>query len=187
MRTQEEGERRLLAIEDMAKVLYRLLPYTKGKEWEDLTDDQRSKAMDAAEQALDAREALTPFWLDDFMGPKSAREALLMILDEVPRPQAGDYLVKRSSATMIREMAQLGLHRRMDQAWEDQLSERLAEAHKLLREVAEAFGEMEDAERADLLARKNPMLDVEIDTALAVPPAMHRVIERWIRHGEFGG
>lgn len=183
MRTKEEGERRLLMIEEMAKTLFPLLPGTKDKEWEELTDIQRSKAREAAEKALNARDGLAPYWIDDWMGPQTAREALLMILDEVPQPEAGDYLIKRASMTMIREIAQQGLQRKMHQGWEDQLADRLAEAHKLLREVAVVFGEhLGDEARADLLAEKNPMLDVEIDTALAVPPAVQAVIERRIRH-----
>jgi hypothetical protein len=100
--------------------------------------------------------------------PQTAREALLAIRKAAAEVHADSDVHEVSC--QIDRLALEGLQRTGPINFElsDQLADRLAEAHKLLREVLETeVGSMGGA----------------IDQALALPPDLEAMVERRIGHG----
>lgn len=100
--------------------------------------------------------------------PQTAREALL----EIRRLAATIDPAKLVSLEAFDEVAREGLERRspIDFELSDQLADRLAEAHKVLRELRDGGAD---------IAR----LSGEIDEAIVLPPDLEAMIERRIGSG----
>lgn len=99
--------------------------------------------------------------------PMTAREALFAILCETKGHSV-------SFEERIASLAEAGLDRREPPNFEltDQLADRLAQAHKLLREL-----------REDAADEGIAKLSGEIDEALVLPPDLEAMVERRIGHG----
>lgn len=106
---------------------------------------------------------------DPAFWPATAREALLEIRRQIAE-QHEDFKPTAEDLAKLDAVAELGLERREPVNFEmtDELGDRLAEAHKVLRRV-----DYED------LA---PTLDLKADIqeALALPPQLEMVVERRI-------
>lgn len=96
--------------------------------------------------------------------PQTAREALLELRGWARRQGAARNGCEYVAAIADAGLAQTGI---ANYEWSDQLADRLAEAHKLLREIREG------TEMATLSG--------EIDQALALPPDLESMVERRIR------
>lgn len=105
--------------------------------------------------------------------PNTAREALLQVRLELSQP-----IIDSEMRTRIDRICQLGLDQPGLWNFElvDLVADRLAQAHHLLREIRELI--KDDIVESNPLTERNPMLDVEIDTALALPPDLESMIER---------
>jgi hypothetical protein len=179
MKPKDLAEREARAIEAMAVTIAPLMPEAKGKLWGEMPEDVKARAREAAEASMGAREAIEPEHLRIEFAPKSPREALLMILEKVPSPEAGDYIVRRTTQALIRDIALEGLTRSGDTFAVDELADAVAEAHKLLMEIRDLFADAEI--ETNPLTEHNPMLPVEIDSALALPVAIYAMVQRRLR------
>jgi hypothetical protein len=99
--------------------------------------------------------------------PMTAREALL----EIRRFLASGDLTANANGSALDQIAKGGLSRTAPPNFElsDQLADRLAEAHKILRELREG-GDV-------------AKLSGEIDGALALPPDLEAMVERRLGGG----
>lgn len=128
-------------------------------------------AAQAAQRALEGEErsgVKLPF------DPLTAREALLAIRVESASTSGSPSAIIYN----IARLAEAGLDRNGIENFEltDQLADRLAEAHGVLQEIRDLV--KGDTIESNPLTGRNPMLDVEIDSALALPPDLETMVER---------